>query len=50
MVKKMTLSCDTCIWNDDGLCDRIGRFVDPDDKCEEWELVGGEKERKNEKK
>ena len=41
MVKKMTLSCDTCIWNDDGLCDRLGVFVDPDDKCKFglWERV-----------
>lgn len=49
MNKKITLTCESCIWNDDGLCDRIGYFVDPDDRCPEWERVNNEKERKSEK-
>ena len=29
--------CGTCAWNDDGLCDRIGKFVDDDDTCRHWQ-------------
>ena len=36
---KITLTCETCVWNDDGLCDRLGYFVDPDDRCSEWEKI-----------
>ena len=43
---KIALTCETCIWNDDGLCDRLGRFVDPDDKCPLWEREAPEKEEK----
>jgi hypothetical protein len=49
MQKKINLTCETCVWNDDGLCDRLGYFVDPDDRCTEWEPFNTEKARKNEK-
>lgn len=45
--KKVMISCDTCVWNDCGLCDRLGWFVDPDDKCEKWERVSHNEENYN---
>ena len=38
----MEIRCEACIWYDDGLCDRLGYFVDPDDKCEKWERVSSD--------
>lgn len=29
--------CAGCSWNDDGLCDRTGIFVDDEDTCQKWE-------------
>lgn len=38
--KKVKICCETCVWNEDGLCDKLGWFVDPDDKCDDkWEYV-----------
>lgn len=37
--KKVKICCETCVWNDCGLCDKYGVFIEPDDKCEKWELV-----------
>ena len=32
-------NCGTCIYNEDGFCDRLGRLVEDDDKCNDkcWE-------------
>lgn len=32
----MEKTCKTCMENDGGLCDRTGRLVEDDDKCEKW--------------
>ena len=38
-----TRECGSCKWNDDGLCDRKGYFVDDEDHaCQHWE--GAKKE------
>lgn len=29
-------TCETCQYNDCGLCDRIGRLVEDDDTCDKW--------------
>ena len=32
----MDKCCGNCDWNDDGLCDRVGLFVEDDDQCQKW--------------
>ena len=32
----MEKTCKSCRENDCGLCDRTGRLVEDDDKCEKW--------------
>jgi hypothetical protein len=27
------MTCEDCIWNDDGICDKYGTTVDDDDKA-----------------
>ena len=29
-------TCETCIYNDCGLCDRVGKLVEDDDTCRGW--------------
>ena len=37
-MRRISLSCGNCAWNDDFLCDKYGRWVKDDDKaCNEWE-------------
>ena len=39
-MEKIEITCGTCIWNDDGLCDKLGYLVNEDSKpkCKgEWE-------------
>lgn len=37
--------CGNCSWNDDGLCDRLGKEVHDDDKPCKYHVKTGEKER-----
>lgn len=32
-------NCRTCLWNDDGLCDRTGYLVEDDDICYAYERM-----------
>ena len=44
MIEKIEISCDSCIWNDDGLCDKLGYIVSQGDEphCKgEWEPKEG---------
>ena len=36
------MNCESCAWNDDGLCDRLGLFVDDDDSCKFYRPDGKE--------
>ena len=35
--------CSNCSWNDDGLCDRVGIFVDDEDQCDAWKNLNDSK-------
>ncbi len=35
----MEKNCETCIYNDDRLCDLYGIIVDDNDTCKKWKAV-----------